>query len=351
MSAVKSPIPDNISEEYYQISQEILSSFPKYRPPVDLFRFREDIVQLYPYSRKGQRLSNEQIEEIQQLCRAGDLFVSRTDHHIYSQHIIKQLDLVLVDRNLKDSEIADICQRALAMRFSEFAEQPVRPLFDVLYRDVMVLTEYIWQDRHRMKLFMRRLFTEHTLAQHSLNTLTVGLWLYITVLGEGMRRRDLDRAALALILHDLGMAKVPAFILDKSTPLKPEEREKFIAHPITGFKTMHKLGLAFDEMQQAMLEHHERLDGSGYPQRAKDEQISKFGRIVAVADSFAAMITLRPYAPAKTPLAAAQELAASRSRYDQRYTTLLLNAFVTDAFAKDRNKTPASLVLDTSATG
>ena len=85
----KAAIPDNIAEEYYQISQEILSSFPKYRPPVDLFQFRADIAQLYPYSRKGARLSNEQVEEIQQLCESGDLFVSRTDHPIYSEHIVK----------------------------------------------------------------------------------------------------------------------------------------------------------------------------------------------------------------------------------------------------------------------
>ena len=108
----KAAIPDNIAEEYYQISQEILSSFPKYRPPVDLFQFRADIAQLYPYSRKGARLSNEQVEEIQQLCESGDLFVSRTDHPIYSEHIVKQVDLVLLDGNLKESECADIIIRA-----------------------------------------------------------------------------------------------------------------------------------------------------------------------------------------------------------------------------------------------
>ena len=64
----KAAVPDNISEEYYQISEEILSSFSKYRPPVDLFRFREDIAQLYPLYRKGQRLTNEQVEEVQALC-------------------------------------------------------------------------------------------------------------------------------------------------------------------------------------------------------------------------------------------------------------------------------------------
>ena len=104
MAALKQAreIPQNINEEYYQISTEILSSFPKYRPPVDLFTFRDDIGVLAPYSRKGVRLSNEQVEEVAQLCSTGDLFVSRTDHPIYSRHIVKQLDLVLQDHNLKE---------------------------------------------------------------------------------------------------------------------------------------------------------------------------------------------------------------------------------------------------------
>lgn len=350
MCAVKSPIPDNISEEYYQISAEILTSFPKYRPPVDLYRFREDIAQLMPYSRKGQRLSNEQVDEVAQLCGSGDLFVSRTDHPIYSQHIVKQLDLVLVDRNLKDSEIADIIMRAISLRFADFADQPVRPVFEALYRDLMVFTEYLWQDRHRIKLFMRRLYREHTLAQHSFNTLAVGLWLYITSLGEGLRRRDLDRAALGLLLHDLGMARIPAFILGKSTPLKPEERDKIPLHPLSGIKTMHKLGLAFDEMRQAILEHHERLDGSGYPQKLKGEQISRLGRIAAVADSFSAMIARRAFATAKEPLAAAQELGADRNRYDSRYTSQLVTALVTGAFSLESSSAAVALVMEPPTT-
>lgn len=93
-------IPQNINEEYYQISSEILSSFPKYRPPVDLFSFREDIMVLAPYCKKETRLTNEQVEELAALCAEGNLFVSRSDHHIYSRHIVKQLDLVLQDKNL-----------------------------------------------------------------------------------------------------------------------------------------------------------------------------------------------------------------------------------------------------------
>jgi hypothetical protein len=323
-------VPANIDEEYYQISEEILSSFPKFRPPVDLFRFNEDALTLIPLIRKGQRLTNEQVEEVHALCHEGDLFVARSDHPIYSEHMVKQLDLVLQDSNLKESEVADICMRALIMRYEAFADQPVRPVFDPLYKDIMVFTEILWQDRHRIKLFMRRLLREYTHSKHAFNSLVVGAWLLFRIMEGGeIRRRDLDRAALAFFLHDIGMAKIPAFIVNKPGSLKAEEFEKVLLHPALSYKIMQKLDLAFDELAQASLEHHERLDGTGYPQKSKGQQISRIGRIAAIADSFAAMITKRPYAEAKELVQAAQELAADQKRYDGQMTGYLAAAFLT----------------------
>lgn len=327
-------IPDNINEEYYQISGEILSSFPKYRPPVDLFRFREDIFSLSPYSRKGQRLSNEQVEEAQTLCDDGNLFVSRSDHPIYSEHIVKQLDLVLQDPNFKESEVADIITRALVMRLDAFIDQPVRPVFETLYKDAMVFTQWLWDDKHRIKSLVRRLFREHSLATHSFNTTVVGLWLWMNSSADEYRRRDLDRAALALLLHDIGMAKIPRFITSKPGALKTEEREKVLMHPLLGYKILQRIELTFDELTQATLQHHERLDGSGYPQRAKE--ISRLGRITAVADTFSAMISKRPYAPAKEPEEALRELTADRGRYDFKLAALLAAAFASNQFGELR---------------
>ncbi len=346
----KAAIPDNIAEEYYQISQEILSSFPKYRPPVDLFQFRADIAQLYPYSRKGARLSNEQVEEIQQLCESGDLFVSRTDHPIYSEHIVKQVDLVLLDGNLKESECADIIIRALHMRLNAFMEQPVKPVFDTLYNDLMVFTEYLWQDKHHIKLFMRRLQTQYSLVNHSLNTLFVGLWLFIyTFSGDGYNRRQLDRASVGLLLHDIGMSRVPLFLRDKTTPLKNEEKDKILLHPVAGLKMLQKLELGFEELTQAVIEHHERLDGSGYPNHAKEDLLSRFGRLCAVADSFCAMITMRPYGPAKEPRVAGAELAADKTRYDTRFATPLANAYLTGLFELPQTDVPQEKTPSTPA--
>lgn len=343
----KAVVPENISEEYYQINQEILSSFPKYRPPVDLFQFREDIAQLYPYSRKGVRLSNEQVEEVQALCEAGELFVSRADHPIYSEHIVKQLDLVLLDGNLKESEAADIFVRALRSRCGDFVEQPVRPVFESLYRDLMVFTEYLWQDKHRIRLFMRRLHVgDHDLVNHSLNTLFVGLWLFIATSTDDYKRRQLDRTALGLLLHDIGMSRVPQFVRNKTTPLKSEEKEKILLHQIAGAKMLQKLDLGFDELVQAIMEHHERLDGSGYPQHAKENQQSKFGKLCAVADSFAAMVTTRVYAPSKNPLSASKELAEDKTHYDSKYTVQLANAYLTNRFGTSEKETSKQTPTD-----
>lgn len=328
-----SAVPPDISEEYYQISQAILESFPRYRLPLDLFVFKEDIAQLLAYSRKDTRLSNEQVEEIRQLCAEGNLFVSRADHPVYSRHILKQLDLVLADRNLKEAEVADFSLRALEMRLNDFFQQPVRPVFDNLQADLLVVTQYLWDDMHRLRLFVRRLHREqYSLAKHSLNVAFLGLWLFMEPGNDAIRRRDFDQTALSLLLHDVGMIKIPSFITGKTTPLTPEEREKIPAHTLAGYKIMHKLGQTHEAMRQATLEHHERLDGSGYPQHTGN--ISSLGRLAAVADAFSAMIQKRPYAEAKDCVSAAKELVEARNRFEFSFSSRLLAALASDSFGK-----------------
>ena len=327
----KRNVPVNIDEEYYQISPEIIASFPKYRPPVDLFSFREDICVLAPFSRKGDRLSNVQVEELSAICQAGNLFVSRTDHPIYSKHIVKQLDLILQDKNLKESEIADICAQAIVARYTEFYEQPVPSIFEALFKDTAVVTEYIWQDSKRINAFVRRLFHRNLPARHAYNSMSIGLWLYMNSCAE-MNRKELDQIAVGMLVHDIGMSKIPPFILAKKGPLKSEEKDKVVQHSILGVKIIQKTEFSSGIVAQACFEHHERLDGSGYPQRLAAKNISRVGKIAAIADSFAAMITQRPYAPEKPMPEAARELLADSQRYDSELASRLVGAFASDSF-------------------
>ena len=327
-------VADNISEEYYQISEAILSSFPKYRPPLDLFLLKEEVAQVQLFIKKDTRITNEQIEEIFALCKAENLFVSRADFPVYSKHIVKQLDLVLVDKNLKEGEVADITLDALGQRLADFFDQPVKPVFDLLFEAVQVVTEYMWLDRHRLRLYLRRLHTkEYSIFHHALNTMSVGLWLLCKTQGEDLRRKEFDRVAMGLLIHDVGMSKVPSFILGKTVPLKPEEKEKIPPHPIIGMKIAQKLEIVTEETRGTILEHQERMDGSGYPQHLKGDAISRLGRLAAVADSFSAMIQKRPYAEAMPPVDAAKSLAADKTRYDSHFTTPLMTAYVVNDFS------------------
>jgi HD-GYP domain-containing protein (c-di-GMP phosphodiesterase class II) len=329
MSALKTSIVDNLDEEYYQISPDILASFPKFRPPLNLYILNESVAQIQLLKKAGERLDKAAQDHVAELCAGGNVFVARSDHPVYAKHISKQLDLVLLDKNLKEGEIAEIFAYALTARLEEFFAQAVPAVFDLLYRDLMVLTEFLFADLNRVRSLVRRMHNTHSLARHSFNCGALGLWL-LAKAGGDVQRKAFDKAALALFLHDMGMSKIPSFIRDKQKPLTPDERTKITQHPQVGAAMALKLNLRFDEMALALMQHHERLDGSGYPNRTKDPDLKPISRICAVADSFCAMITKRPYAEAKDIKHAAAELSRDSARYDGRYTGALASAALAD---------------------
>lgn len=328
--AAKKPhvVPENLSEEYYQITPDIMGSFSKFRPELNLYRFREDVARIDTYYKLGERLSNEQVDALSTLVAEGFIFVSRSDHPIYVKHISHQLDLILVDKNLKESEIADIIVEALTMRLAAFFEQPVKALADRLRDDVLVLTEYLWHDVHRIRGLIRRLHPTHNLAHHSYNSGVVGLALFLRLNADDfknqtIKRRLFDNLATGLFIHDLGMTKIPQFVREKAQRLTVDEQNKVLQHTRVGYTMLDKLDLRYNEVEACVSDHHERLDGSGYPQKSRGMDVSFFGRLCAVADSFAAMTAARPYAKVMSQGEAAADLVRDEKHYDPRITKAL----------------------------
>lgn len=326
-----SDVPDALNEEYYQITTDILGSFNKYRPPLNIFSFKEDVARIMPFYKVGGRLSNEQIEQLVGMTEDGLIFVSRADHPVYVDHISYQLDLVLVDKHLKESEIADIFTQALTRRMGEFFEQAIPAVLKKLWVDLMVLTEYLYRDMFRARALVRRLQTEYSLEAHSVNCGLLGLALLGKLKGDkfhdAVPRKKFDRMAVGLFLHDLGMTKVPTFVRTKDKPLTIEERNKINNHTKVGYEMLTRLDLRFVEIEQCVTQHHERVNGSGYPLKSIDQGFS--GRLCAVVDSFCAMISKRPYAEAMPFLNAAVELGKG-GVYDQEIVKSLQAYLVMD---------------------
>ena len=96
------------------------------------------------------------------------------------------------------------------------------------------------------------------------------------------------------LLHDIGMIAMPIDILSKPRELSIAELAAVTGHPVTGYAVLRNVPLPL-QMNQAVLQHHERLDGSGYPQGLKAGAICQAARILAVADTMESMVSERPY--------------------------------------------------------
>ena len=97
-------------------------------------------------------------------------------------------------------------------------------------------------------------------------------------------------------LHDIGKLGVPNLILDKPGPLTAAERVTLAAHPQHSYEILGRIK-AFREIATLAGEHHERLDGTGYPNGRTASQLTAESRIIAVADMYSALSESRPYRP------------------------------------------------------
>jgi putative nucleotidyltransferase with HDIG domain len=112
----------------------------------------------------------------------------------------------------------------------------------------------------------------------------------------GLSQDEQRKLYIAGMLHDIGKLYVPAEILTKPSRLTPLEFEIVKVHPEKGYETLITLE-SLKEIAEIVRQHHERLDGSGYPKGLKNDQIIKEARILAVADVAEAMLARRPYRP------------------------------------------------------
>lgn len=129
------------------------------------------------------------------------------------------------------------------------------------------------------------------LLEHSLN---VAVLLANFAKYLGLAEIEVEELALTGFLHDIGKIKVPNEILHKPGRLTDEEMDIMRKHVDYGIETLQEMKLPA-HIIRTMAEHHERLDGMGYPNGAKEEQISIFGRMIAIVDTYDAITAHRCY--------------------------------------------------------
>lgn len=154
----------------------------------------------------------------------------------------------------------------------------------------------------------------------------------------GLSSREIATLQTAVILHDIGKIGISDAILNKPGPLTPEERTIITTHPLIGDLIIEPLGLTACEREIILL-HHERWDGTGYPQGLAGPKIPLLCRLTSLADVYDAMTSDRPY---RDRFPAAQALAEIESQAGRLFDPDLTRKFV--AFLSSaRQKLPERL--------
>ncbi|MDQ0794073.1 HD-GYP domain-containing protein [Streptomyces sp. B1I3] len=172
----------------------------------------------------------------------------------------------------------------------------------------------------------------------------------------GMEEGRTEALRFAGILHDVGKLGVPTRVLRKDGPLTPQERRVIELHPEYGHEIVRGIGF-LDEARAAILHHHERLDGSGYPYGLVGDEIPEFARVVAVADAFDAMTSNRSYRRARPVPTAVLELErCAGSQFDPRMVRALVRALDRHGWSAAANtvtsdEEPAGLPRQGAGTG
>lgn len=167
---------------------------------------------------------------------------------------------------------------------------PVMKIKNELLPIVQQVSEY--PDLYDLIEFVKA--KDQSLYQHN-----IGVSVIATLIGRwmGQSAEELSTLSLAALMHDVGKVFIPDELLHKPGPLTAEEQNEMKRHPMFGYGLLKRTAGLDPRVSLVALQHHERMDGSGYPLALPADRIEPFSKIVAVANVFHAMSSGRPQQP------------------------------------------------------
>jgi len=186
----------------------------------------------------------------------------------------------------------------------------------------------IQNDPHYLKNTIEYFSSDYNIATHSLH-----IAIYAINIADRLhlKEKEVQEIGIAGLLHDIGIHKIDQEILHKNTQLSNEEMKIVQEHPKLSVEILKRNHLHNPYILDAVMHHHERLDGTGYPNGLYENQISKYAAILAICDVFDALTNERPYREKHSSFEALQIMMKDpnmQNNFNREYLKLFLKSLM-----------------------
>ncbi|MGE0623146.1 MAG: HD-GYP domain-containing protein [Pseudomonadales bacterium] len=206
---------------------------------------------------------------------------------------------------------------------------------DQIETAITPLVASVMRNKSAMAALLRMRALDDYTFSHAISN---AVWGAILARQLGFPPPDIDSIALACSLLDIGKVNLPPALLVQKEAPSPEQWAQLKGHVAEGMKLLEENDVKNTKVLLAVQSHHERFDGSGYPQGLGGNEIPLWGRIAAVVDSYDAMISERPYAEARSSYGAVQEL--------QKQSDVLYQKEIVDHFIQAIGVFPVGAIVE-----
>lgn len=228
------------------------------------------------------------------------VYIRVVDVQAYQLYLEENLPKILADPEIPVARKSLVLYSSASSLVKEVLEDPatsenIRRSQDLVARTV----DFVLSDGDAIMSLVRLGSHDYRTYTHSVNVCT-----YALALASRMGIKDevtLNILGLGALLHDVGKSKVDPAILNKKGPLTASEWTEIKKHPTWGHEILKESVFVPELSVQMSLQHHERCDGSGYPDGITQSKIHPFSRMVGIVDVYDALTTNRPYAQARGP--------------------------------------------------
>ena len=255
--------------------------------------------------------------------KAG-VFILDQDRERYRTHLEESLRRLLKADRIDETKAATLAYDLSLQAAEAVFQNPDRENLRQAEQSFETTAELILTKERALFALLELTRNSQELHVHSCNVAVFGMGLAKSLIDDGVEI-DLRRLSSALFFHDLGEISMDPILIGKTVGLSPEELETIRQHPAIGRDLLREAGFLTPEAAAVVYQHHERLDGSGYPLGLRDQAISLPARVCAIADVYDLLTSDRASQPHKDGRSAAMYMVQDMPG---QFDTGLLRRFI-----------------------